>query len=189
MKSHKTGFNLFVVLLLTAIVFLTGCFHGVKIPPEAVAYKTGPIAYEDNIGVIVRNEDGTFSVVVFANDGYSPTTTETQRFFQSVMRDHVIDDREAKAINKLIAGAAGDIITSQIGFTQGCVEKNPLFQSQKIGPMILFKSVGVGLAIYGAKQSTRYESMVNYDSRYINVLAASQWYLTGKNAYTIATGC
>lgn len=179
--------NIFIGLVFALLV---GCFHGVQIRPEAVAHKTGPVAYEDAMGVIVRNDDGTHSVVVFAKAGMPlPSSEETQRYYQSIMRDHVIDEREARALNLLYRGAVGDLATSQLGFNMGCVEKNPLFKSQNMGLMIVAKAWPLIITTYGAKQSTIYESMVNHDNRYINVLAASQWYLTGKNLYTISKGC
>lgn len=179
-----------LILLSLLLTIITGCLQGVAIRPEAVAYKTGPIAYEDDIGVIVRNDDGTYGMVVFPTpENPNPTSMQQQKFFQAIMRDHVIDEGEAKALNKLLIGAAGDIITTQIGLRKGCVESNPIFRNGKIMPMIVAKSWAVGIAVYGAKQSTIYESMVNHDKRYINVLAGTQWYLTAKNTYTIFSGC
>lgn len=176
--------------LLLSLLLLVGCMKGVEIRPEAVAHKTGPVAYEDSIGVIVRNPDGTYSVAVFAKAGMPlPTSEQTQLFYQAIMLDHVIDEREARGLNLLYYGAFGDLASSKLGFNKGCVESNPIFKSQNIAHMVIAKAWPLAIATYAAKQSTVYESMVNHDSRYLNVLAGSQWLLTGKNLYTIAKGC
>lgn len=171
------------ILLLSLLAMLTAC---VGVPTyNAKAYKNSPVIFENDKGLAVLEADQTITPYVYYVD-QKPTQAEIQDWYVYNFRTQVIDEKEAKALNVLGVALAADIVTSQLGFSRGCVEKNVLAKGMGPAGMAAY-SLG-NWALYGiaAKSSTIYQSTLKHDTRKIYAGAAFKGALAVKN---LATKC
>jgi len=160
---------------------LTAC---VGVPTfNAKAYKDSPVIFENDKGLAILEADQTITPYVYYVDK-KPTQAEIQDWYIYNFKTQVIDEKEAKALNVLGVALAADIVTSQIGFSRGCVEKNVL--AKGIGPAGMTAYSLGNWALYGiaAKSSTIYQSTLKRDTRKIYGAAAFKGYFAIKNTLT-----
>lgn len=164
------------IFLILALMLLTSCaslntYNAKAWKPN----KTGDsVIFENDKGVAVLEQSGVLTP--YAYEGTNP-----DEWYQYNFNTQGVDEREAKALRFLGAGLAGDIISSQVGFKRGCVEKNIL--AKGIGPagMAAYSLGNFGLYYIGAYSSTVYQSTLKHDTRHIYAGAAFKGALTVKN--------
>jgi hypothetical protein len=149
--------------LVLATVFLTGC-HVI------------PKHYEDE-NVYVVNHKGYIR--------HADKLTAEQK--EQVEKDYTapfLDENEKKALKGRAFGEAGDLITTAIGFSKGCVEANPIVGTSMVN-VVLVKGVGYYTARQYAKASPKMFSSAKQlkNGNYI-LFGVVAW-----NLYQISQGC
>ena len=162
------------LLLILALALLTSCAS--LNTYNAKAYKDSPVIFENDKGLAVV-EDGL--IVPYAYEGTNP-----DEWYQYNFKTQGVDEKEAKALRWMAAGLAGDVVSSQIGFNRGCIEKNVL--AKGIGPagMTLYSLGNFGLFWIAADSSTIYQATLKHDTRKIYAGAIFKGALTAKNLIT-----
>ena len=166
-------------ILIVALMLLTSCAS--LNTYNAKAYKpnkTGDsVIFENDKGLAVLQADGW--LVPYAYEGTDPAEWYTYNF-----KTQGVDEKEAKALRWMAAGLAGDVVSSQIGFNRGCIEKNVL--AKGIGPagMTLYSLGNFGLFWIAADSSTIYQATLKHDTRKIYAGAIFKGALTAKNLVT-----
>ena len=161
-------------ILIVALILLTSCAS--LNTYNAKSYKDSPVIFENDKGLAVV-EDGL--IVPYTYQGTNP-----DEWYQYNFRTQGVDEKEAKALRWMAAGLAGDVVSSQIGFNRGCIEKNVL--AKGIGPagMTLYSLGNFGLFWIAADSSTIYQATLKHDTRKIYAGAIFKGALTAKNLIT-----
>lgn len=175
------------IIIALSLMLLTAC-TGVPTYNARTYSKQSAVIFETDQGLVVQEDDGTHTPYMFYTD-VRPTQEEIAAFYAYNFKTDVIDENEAKALNTLGIAMAGDIITSQIGFNKGCVEKNILAKAAGPYGMAAYSTINWGIFAAAAKGSTIYEATKKKDSRKIYAGAAFKGYYILKNIRTIAKGC
>lgn len=169
----KTIFIALLALMLTACASLN-TYNAKAYKPN----KTGDsVIFENDKGLAVLQQNG--ALTPYAYQGTNPDD-----WYQYNFKTQGVDEREAKALKFLGVALAGDIVSSQIGLSRGCIEKNIL--AKGIGPagMTAYSLGNFGLYYIGAYSSTVYQSTLKHDTRHIYGGAAFKGALTVKNLMT-----
>jgi hypothetical protein len=166
-------------ILIVALMLLTSCaslntYNAKAWKPN----KTGDsVIFENDQGLAVLQSDGW--LVPYTYQGTNPDDWYRYNF-----KTQGVDEREAKALKWLGVSLAGDVITSQIGFSRGCVEKNVL--AKGIGPvgMAAYSLGNFGLFYITSYSSSIYQSTLKHDTRVLYAGAAFKGYFALKNTLT-----
>lgn len=149
--------------LLLFLIMITGC-HSI------------PKHYEDENVYVINHK-------VYIR--HVDKLTDEQK--DQVVKDYTapyLDEAEKRALKGRAIGEAGDLITTAIGFSKGCVEANPIVGNSMIN-VVIAKGVGYYTARQYAKASPKMFSSAKKlkNGNYI-LFGVVAW-----NLYTISQGC
>jgi hypothetical protein len=159
----------------TAILLLSSC--ATLDTHNARVYKDSPVIFENDLGLAVREEDNTITP-------YTYNGTNPDEWYQYNFRTPGVDEKEAKQLRFLAVGLVGDIASTRLKLSQGCVEKNVLAKALPPAAMVGVSAINFGLYYFPAKGSTIYEATKHHDSKYIAAGAIFKNGLTVKNLLT-----
>lgn len=166
---------------------LTAC-SGVQMKNAKVYPAKSAVPFENDVIVVVNEQENLRRPYAKYNAG---EPVPTQEFIAAAYYDTqkpVLDEREARALNRLMLAQGFDLVTTKVGINRGCVEGNSLFA--KAGgafnwPGALIWATGSTL-LYAipARQSSIEQSLRQKDTWHINAGAGFKTAVGVKNLLT-----